>query len=201
MDSILSTLFMLLKNFWPLLLLIGGMALLLYFYPILRVNAIRKRISSALEELRQDGCKLVHNLIIESRKKYYTIDHVLISPACILVVKAMDMAGQITGNPQSDKWTQIIPRREIVFENPIPENKKAIAALKSKLDEAYPDMPYYSVIAFPKGTEVKVTEANAAGAHKLVDAIRLLIDSLEKHPHPVDHILSKVSLLQAAVKK
>ena len=105
------------------------------------------------------------------------IDHLIISIYGIFCVESKAYKGKIYGKEFSKQWTQHLGKQKYNFMNPVLQNYGHIKSVESLLEDKYPNLPYYSIIAFSPEANLKSVEVNNAYICKLsktADTIRSL---------------------------
>lgn len=116
-------------------------------------------VKMELSSLDKDKYSIINNLVLEnsSGNTYSTqIDHLVISTYGIFSIETKNYKGFIYGSEYSKKWTQNIHGTKNDFMNPILQNYAHIKAVESILRKNYPNMIYFSIIAFSPDAKVKV---------------------------------------------
>ena len=120
-----------------------------------------RTVNRVLKRLNPDRYTVLSNLILESTggsTKTTQIDHVVVSVYGIFSVETKNYKGQIYGNEMAKQWTQNIYGHKYKFENPIRQNYAHIKALEAILmEKGFRNIPIYSIVTFPRNTEIKVT--------------------------------------------
>lgn len=80
-----------------------------------------------------EGCKVFNNVILPTPDGTTQIDHILLSPQGIFAIETKNMTGWIFGGERQKRWTQIIYRKKIKFQNPVHQNYKHVKALENLL--------------------------------------------------------------------
>ncbi len=87
-----------------------------------------------------------HNVTLATPDGTTQIDHIFVSRYGVFVVETKNMKGWIFGREMDRQWTQKIGRDTYKFQNPLRQNYKHIAALKTLL--GIPPDTIHSVIVF-----------------------------------------------------
>ena len=112
-----------------------------------------------LSSLDKEKYSVINNLVLENRggNTYSTqIDHLVISTYGIFSIETKNYKGLIYGSEYGKRWIQNIHGTKNDFMNPILQNYAHIKAVKSILRKYYPNMRYFSVVAFSPDAKVKV---------------------------------------------
>lgn len=112
-----------------------------------------------LSSLDKEKYSVINNLVLENRggNTYSTqIDHLVISTYGIFSIETKNYKGLIYGYEYGKRWIQNIHGTKNDFMNPILQNYAHIKAVKSILRKYYPNMRYFSVVAFSPDAKVKV---------------------------------------------
>lgn len=116
-------------------------------------------VKMELSSLDKDKYSIINNLVLEnlSGNTYSTqIDHLVISTYGVFSIETKNYKGLIYGSEYSKKWIQNIHGNKNEFMNPILQNYAHIKAVKSILRKYYPNMRYFSIVAFSPDAKVKV---------------------------------------------
>lgn len=112
-----------------------------------------------LKDFEKTGARFLFNTYLpRSYGRTTEVDVIMIHTSGIFVFENKNYAGWIFGNPNDERWTQRIQRkngqeiREEQFLNPIQQNSLHIRCLQKTLRE---DLPIYSVIAFGNRCQLK----------------------------------------------
>ena len=98
---------------------------------------------------------IFHDLYIEKKDGTFSqVDVVVLTEVGVVVIEVKDYSGWIYGYGNNEKWIQTLGKKKYTFYNPIFQNEGHIRSLKSQLD-VYEDVPYYSLIVFDGGCELK----------------------------------------------
>lgn len=112
-----------------------------------------------LSSLDKEKYSVINNLVLENRggNTYSTqIDHLVISTYGIFSIETKNYKGLIYGYEYGKRWIQNIYGTKNDFMNPILQNYAHMQAVKSILRKYYPNMRYFSVVAFSPDAKVKV---------------------------------------------
>lgn len=116
-------------------------------------------VKMELSSLDKDKYSIINNLVLEnlSGNTYSTqIDHLVISTYGVFSIETKNYKGLIYGSEYSKKWVQNIHGTKNDFMNPVLQNYAHIQAVKSILSKYYPNMRYFSIVAFSPDAKVKV---------------------------------------------
>lgn len=116
-------------------------------------------VKMKLSSLDKEKYSVINNLVLENRggNTYSTqIDHLVISTHGIFSIETKNYKGLIYGSEYSKKWTQNIHGNKNDFMNPVLQNYAHMQAVKSILSKYYPNMRYFSIVAFSPDAKVKV---------------------------------------------
>lgn len=112
--------------------------------------SVRRR----LRAFRGKDYSKVHNILIPGSRGTTQIDHVLVSRHGIFVIEAKNYSGTIIGGEKTKFWTQKFPSGyTTTFLNPLFQNVAHVKAVRSLLHK-YPNIPYYSIVAFGNGSSL-----------------------------------------------
>lgn len=112
-----------------------------------------------LKSLDKEKYKVINNLVLENAggtTKTTQIDHLVVSTYGIFSIETKNYKGWILGSEFGKNWTQNIYGNKKTFMNPILQNYAHIKAVENILKEAYPEMKYFSIVAFSPEAEIKV---------------------------------------------
>ncbi|MFR6141841.1 MAG: nuclease-related domain-containing protein [Finegoldia sp.] len=121
-------------------------------------------VKMKLSSLDREKYAVINNLVLEnlSGNTYSTqIDHLVISTYGVFSIETKNYKGLIYGSEYSKKWIQNIHGNKNEFMNPILQNYAHIKAVKSILRKYYPNMRYFSVVAFSPDAKIKVKTKNS----------------------------------------
>lgn len=95
------------------------------------------------------------NILLNTKKGFIQIDHLLISPYGIFLLEVNNLSGLIIGEEKDSKWHQGITWRVKSFPNPLLENQVRLEALREqgKIDEI---IPVFSYVTFNRRCDLKV---------------------------------------------
>lgn len=116
-------------------------------------------VKMKLSSLDREKYAVINNLVLEnpSGNTYSTqIDHLVISTYGIFSIETKNYKGLIFGYEYGKRWIQNIYGTKNDFMNPILQNYSHMQAVKSILRKYYPNMRYFSVVAFSPDAKVKV---------------------------------------------
>ena len=150
--SLSSTAITFLSNFWYLIPL--AILVVIFKTPWFKgvfgefiVNFIGKR------SLNQKEYHIVKNVTLPTDDGTTQIDHVIVSPYGVFVVETKNMKGWIFGSVNDRIWTQKIYRHSSKFQNPLHQNYKHVATLKSLLGLS--DSQIQSLVVFVGDSKFK----------------------------------------------
>lgn len=121
-------------------------------------------VKMKLSSLDKEKYSVINNLVLENRggNTYSTqIDHLVISTHGIFSIETKNYKGLIYGSEYSKKWTQNIHGNKNDFMNPVLQNYAHMQAVKSILSKYYPNIKYFSIVAFSPDAKVKVKTKNS----------------------------------------
>ncbi len=91
----------------------------------------RARRRALLSRLERIAFEAVHQVLVpDGMGGFIHIDHLLLTPRCVLVLDTRRVAGLIFGGDQMSDWT-VMGRRRYTFDNPQPALYDRIAAVKA----------------------------------------------------------------------
>ncbi|MDU2575587.1 MAG: nuclease-related domain-containing protein [Finegoldia magna] len=117
-----------------------------------------------LNSLDKEKYRIINNLVLENKQgntKTTQIDHLVVSRYGIFSVETKNYKGWIYGSEHAKKWTQNIYGNKTNFMNPILQNYAHIKAVESIIKDSYPDMRYFSIVAFSPEAEIKFKVKNS----------------------------------------
>lgn len=123
-----------------------------------------------LNSLDKSEYKIIHDIKIKNptrNTKTSQIDHLVVSKYGIFAIETKAYKGKIYGKEYSRNWSQYLGNKKYDFMNPVLQNYGHIKALESILDESYPDMKYFSVIAFSAEANLDKVEVKDAKICKI----------------------------------
>lgn len=128
--------------FWVGLLVI---ILLIIFYNELRKNT---NIHRAQKRLDKKKYTILNDVVLESQRRSYTLDTVIISSFGIFVIKYVDYDGKIYGDERELSWIQLKDNKKVYFDNPARELHSNVRVISNVLDlnEKY----FIPIICFTK---------------------------------------------------
>lgn len=151
-------------------------------------------VAKFLNNLDKNSYRVIHDIKIENptnHTKTSQIDHLVVSKYGIFVVETKAYKGKIYGKEYSRNWSQYLGNKKYDFMNPILQNYGHIKALESILEESYPDMKYFSVIAFSPEANLDSVEVKEANICK-ISQVRKTIETLSNEEIIDDEDLDKV---------
>lgn len=104
-----------------------------------RTGELKTRIAHKLF-LDSKRYHIFNNLFIQMKDKSTQIDHVVVSKYGIFVIETKHKSGWIFGNPNDERWTQILFRNEYYFPNPLKQNY-----LHTKALSEYLNIPHHKI--------------------------------------------------------
>lgn len=91
---------------------------------------VRFKLSSSLPP---SYYTVFNKLILGSAPEFDRIDHVVVSPYGVFVIKVVQLSGWIEGSQHDDRWTRTRLAVRTGLDNPLLENQAQIAALQNLL--------------------------------------------------------------------
>lgn len=76
------------------------------------------------------GYHLMNSVTVAVDDGTTQIDHILIGPTGVLVIEAKHYSGKIYASADAAKWTQFLPGKKSVFQNPLRQNYKHLRAVQ-----------------------------------------------------------------------
>lgn len=132
-----------------------------------------------LNNLDENDYKVIHDIKINNptrHTKTSQIDHLVVSKYGIFAVETKAYKGKIYGKEYSRNWTQYLGNKKYDFMNPILQNYGHIKSLEAILNESYPDMKYFSIIAFSPEANLEAVEVKDAKICKISQVGKLIED-------------------------
>lgn len=132
-----------------------------------------------LNNLDEREYKVIHDIKINNPTKHTKtsqIDHLVVSKYGIFAVETKAYKGKIYGKEYSRNWTQYLGNKKYDFMNPILQNYGHIKSLEAILEESYPDMKYFSIIAFSAEANLDAVEVKDAKICKISQVGKLIED-------------------------
>lgn len=111
-------------------------------------------VARLLNQLPMSKYKVIHNLLLFTKKGSSQIDHVVISIYGIFVIETKNYQGEILGKESSKEWIQQLHGNTYPFLNPIYQNNGHIIAIKNVLDKK--NLPFISIITFSDRAKLNV---------------------------------------------
>jgi hypothetical protein len=96
---------------------------------------------------------LINNVTLRSGERNSQIDHVLVLDTGIFVIETKHYTGWIFGEPDMERWTQVIYRKKSRFQNPVRQNFGHVKALQALF--SLPSDGFSSVVVFTGDAEFK----------------------------------------------
>lgn len=139
-------------------------------------------VKMKLSSLDKEKYSVINNLVLENRggNTYSTqIDHLVISTHGIFSIETKNYKGLIYGSEYGKRWIQNIHGIKNDFMNPVLQNYAHIQAVKSILRKYYPNIKYFSIVAFSPDAKIKV-KANASIICKISQVSRKIKELSDK---------------------
>ncbi len=116
-------------------LFLSGLALLLRWKrPVLKGAIGEYRVHSHLcVSLEKEGCQILRDLTFPADGGTTQIDHVVVSESGVFVIETKNMAGWIFGQEQQARWTQVLYRKKLQFQNPLRQNYRHVKVVQDLL--------------------------------------------------------------------
>ncbi len=112
--------------------------------PIRRRTDYIKKI--LIKELPNNKYFILNNVKLAIGNGTITIDYIIVSVRGLFIIQIKSWVGSIIGNPESDKWKQIIHQKNFLHNNPIKENEHYIKLLQKILK--LPTEYFFNIIVF-----------------------------------------------------
>ncbi|MFN2102941.1 nuclease-related domain-containing protein [Finegoldia dalianensis] len=139
-------------------------------------------VKMELSSLDKNKYSVINNLVLENSggNTYSTqIDHLVISTYGIFSIETKNYKGLICGSEYGKRWIQNIHGNKNEFMNPSLQNYAHIQAVKSILRKYYPNIKYFSIVAFSPDAKIKV-KANASIICKISQVSRKIKELSDK---------------------
>ena len=149
-------------------------------------------VKMKLSSLDKEKYSVINNLVLENRggNTYSTqIDHLVISTHGIFSIETKNYKGLIYGSEYSKKWTQNIHGNKNDFMNPVLQNYAHMQAVKSILSKYYPNMRYFSIVAFSPDAKVKTKNSVICKMSQVSRNIEELSDKEILNPNDLKKII------------
>ena len=95
----------------------------------------RKGEGAVARELKRLTAAALHDVILEDDRGLTQIDHLVRSPAGVLVLETKTLGGRISGTPLCSSWTQHLGAGELerrtAFQNPLWQNLRHVRAVEA----------------------------------------------------------------------
>ena len=141
----------------PALILLGGFACLVGFVAGRRLPSRQHLGEAQVANAISAGFKRPHMLLndvtLKIGERSSQIDHVLVADTGIFVIETKHYTGWISGNPQGERWTQIIYQKKSKFQNPVRQNFGHVKALQALFK--LPEDAFSSLVVFTNDAEFK----------------------------------------------
>lgn len=140
-------------------------------------------VAVVLKDLDKEKYKILHDIKIENPKaltKTSQIDHIIVSTFGIFCIETKGYKGKIYGKETSRQWCQYLTNKKNYFMNPVYQNYGHIKAIETILKNDYPNMIYYSIIAFSGEANLDKVETQNAKVCKIKD-LENVIKALSIH--------------------
>lgn len=129
-------------------------------------------VAVVLKDLDKEKYKILHDIKIENPEaltKTSQIDHIIVSTFGIFCIETKGYKGKVYGKESSRQWCQYLPKHKNYFMNPVYQNYGHIKAVETILKNDYPNMTYYSIIAFSGEANLDEVETQNAKVCKIKD--------------------------------
>jgi hypothetical protein len=156
---------------WILIAVILALLGLGTFFGV-RAYLRRARRRALLKRLERIAFEAAHQVLVpDGMGGFIHIDHLLLTPRCVLVLDTRRIPGLIFGGDQMSDWT-VMGRRRYTFDNPQPALYDRIAAVKALVG----DVPVEGRLVF----------SNVGKFTKGIPKHVLMLDGIEVEFPPVD---------------
>lgn len=152
--------------------LIGCILLVIVFKSKFKGDIGELAVAVVLKDLDKEKYKILHDIKIENPKaltKTSQIDHIIVSTFGIFCIETKGYKGKIYGKETSRQWCQYLTNKKNYFMNPVYQNYEHIKAIETILKNDYPNMTYYSIIAFSGEANLDKVETQNAKVCKIRD--------------------------------
>lgn len=131
---------------------VGAIVFLKWGYPLLRQKAGEREVRIILGRL-PNRYKTMSGLMLRVAGETLQMDHVVVSPDGVFVIKIKHHEGSISGNGKEQYWTHTMNQKKTRFYNPVWQNHGDIQSLKKVLKD-YPGSIYSSIVGFSRRADV-----------------------------------------------
>lgn len=131
---------------------VGVIVFLKWGYPLLRQKAGEREVRIILAKL-PNRYRTMSGLALKVSHEVLLLDHVVLSPDGIFVIKTKHHEGVISGSAKEQYWTHAINKKKTRFYNPVWENHGDVQTLRRVLKD-YPDSTYWSIVGFSRRADV-----------------------------------------------
>lgn len=101
------------------------------------------KVAAMLEDIRKrNGGFIINDITIPAPRGRTQIDHIYFSNAGVFVIETKNHSGEIIGNENDKKWTQVLSKKNgVLFDNPVKQNNYHVAAVNKVLNFEAPVIP------------------------------------------------------------
>ena len=182
-------------EFWYLCFFIGLILIAFRLYRAYKQKdkgtAGERSVAKILANLNRSEYCVMNDVVLDFKGGTSQIDHLVISDFGMFIIETKNYKGSITGNEQSEYWTQVLPKRENKLYNPIRQNYSHAKALKYNLQEFH-HIKYLPIIVFTDEADIKVnTTSIVINSDKLLKVIRAYKEVVIP-PKEKDAIIKKI---------
>ncbi|MEN5087968.1 nuclease-related domain-containing protein [Sphingobacterium faecium] len=122
-------------DFWPIILLIATIGLVIYLRPVIKGYLGESTIRFILLFLNKKEYKVLNNVRVFHNGIMAQIDHLVVSRFGVFVIETKNYNGWIFGSENAYQWKQVIFNNTYEFYNPIRQNLGHIKALQANLNQ------------------------------------------------------------------
>ena len=157
---------------------IACILMLTVFLPQFKGDLGEIAVMRELNKLDSKNYKKIYDIKIKNpnaRTKTCQIDHLILSKFGIFVIETKAYKGNIYGKEFSNKWIQYLGNKKYEFLNPLFQNYGHIKAVENILKYYYPNIKYFSILAFSGEaniSKIKLKNANICKISNLSQTIK-----------------------------
>ncbi|MDE5574802.1 MAG: NERD domain-containing protein [Bacteroidales bacterium] len=119
-----------------------------------------KAVSEILSRLPQYEYRVFNNVLLNNPLGGTTqIDHIVVSRFGVFVIETKNFRGKVYGSESAQCWEEYFRGKGYEFYNPVRQNNTHIAVLSENL-VSFENVPFFSVVAFPPNTRLRVSVNN-----------------------------------------
>ena len=158
----------------------------------------KTRVFAILHKFNQEKYTILHYVYlpyVDMDGRTIDIDHIVVSVYGIFVIGVQNLKGCLIDTIEEEWWMQHVGNRAYQVPSPVLKNDIRVEAMQDFLmDEHFPKMPIYSIVAFPDETDLKVESGNATITRyaELRDTIQNCYTKEMIHPTAVKKIAETI---------